>query len=621
MSQTAVRAEDLLDRVGHRRAVVVDPDLYGSLNVATMICALEGLLIAYPGLVAKHDLEVVVDLRGLFEDSGELAEFSWETLWPRFRKDVLCVAPPIEAAYAHRDYAIAAKLFTFWIPSGCDLSSPGTRPRQENALVARVLAESPPLSLVIGSLGDGNWRGVGRDRGVKYLSRFGKVFVPMDLGPDALDARTLSNLSLPAARAASPASPSPSARSTEVVGPEKGKIYLATLSESGGDPADGDPSGLVYESAAVLDLDAYRVLHRRSASSASAGASGLGAIDLATFGSALPDRASVLSRYFTSLEEAFARHGLSFLTDGSGARLDASGFDASPLPALPILAAHDPARPIDPLTAAYRLGRAAVFHDVGAASLQALLQNAGDPYLSLSPLFLWTRSSTLSAIQSERSAGGSPALPENVVRVSPSEIFRLYGEWSRLRRVTEIPLVAGGAEWRYDDSGKDLGVAWRDPDFDDSGWAQGRAELGYGDAGSGNPEATVLSYGGNSSSKHLAYYFRKTIRVPADGRVRLLVLGVVADDGCAVYLGGEEIHRYNLPPGEPTFQTRAQRSVSGASEHQWRLVAIDASRLKEGRNTIAVEVHQSSPTSSDLSFDLKLTGYRVDAARSEPDSE
>ena len=35
-----------------------------------------------------------------------------------------------------------------------------------------------------------------------------------------------------------------------------------------------------------------------------------------------------------------------------------------------------------------------------------------------------------------------------------------------------IPLTA---QWRYDDSGTDLGTAWRAPEYDDSAWASGPA--------------------------------------------------------------------------------------------------------------------------------------------------
>ena len=42
-------------------------------------------------------------------------------------------------------------------------------------------------------------------------------------------------------------------------------------------------------------------------------------------------------------------------------------------------------------------------------------------------------------------------------------------------------LIPAGAVWKYNDSGTNLGTAWRDPGYGDGGWASGPAQLGYGD--------------------------------------------------------------------------------------------------------------------------------------------
>jgi len=45
--------------------------------------------------------------------------------------------------------------------------------------------------------------------------------------------------------------------------------------------------------------------------------------------------------------------------------------------------------------------------------------------------------------------------------------------------------------------------------LDDSSWAQGNAQLGYGDG----DEATVVSFGPNASTKYRTTYFRRSITV------------------------------------------------------------------------------------------------------------
>ena len=59
-------------------------------------------------------------------------------------------------------------------------------------------------------------------------------------------------------------------------------------------------------------------------------------------------------------------------------------------------------------------------------------------------------------------------------------------------------LVPAGASWRYLDNGTNQGTAWRAGAFVDTTWAQGNAQLGYGDG----DEATVVSFGPNASTKY-----------------------------------------------------------------------------------------------------------------------
>jgi VCBS repeat-containing protein len=155
-------------------------------------------------------------------------------------------------------------------------------------------------------------------------------------------------------------------------------------------------------------------------------------------------------------------------------------------------------------------------------------------------------------------------------------------------------LVPSGAVWKYRDTGTDLGTAWRSLGYDDSGWASGPAELGYGDGG----EATVI----RSSPVYPCYYFRRTFTVADPTQYTDLFLEVLRDDGCVVYLNGTEVARYNMPTGTISFNTLAPT----ASEFVWDPAAQIPNLLVAGDNVIAVEVHQANLTSTDVSFDLKL---------------
>ncbi len=163
-------------------------------------------------------------------------------------------------------------------------------------------------------------------------------------------------------------------------------------------------------------------------------------------------------------------------------------------------------------------------------------------------------------------------------------------------------LVTAAAAWRFLDDGSDQGSAWKDPNFDVSTWAGGDAQLGYGDG----DEQTVVDFGPDPDAKYVTTYFRKTFEVTDADTCEALSGAIVFDDGAAVTLNGTEVFRMHLDPGA-TFDDPAT-DTQYALEDTWRAFEVDPSLLVEGTNTLAVEVHQVSGTSSDVSFDLRLTG-------------
>jgi len=187
-----------------------------------------------------------------------------------------------------------------------------------------------------------------------------------------------------------------------------------------------------------------------------------------------------------------------------------------------------------------------------------------------------------------------------------------------LPAVAESPgdfLVPVGATWRYLDNGSDAGVAWRTPGFADGGWAQGAAELGYGDGG----EVTVVNCGPSApvctSGNFITTYFRKSFPVSDVSSIAALELRILRDDGAVVYLNGAEIARTNMPAGAITTATPASTAVGGAAETTFVPIGLDSAGLVNGTNVVAVEVHQRVATSTDVSFDLSLQVVPVSLAR------
>ncbi len=172
-------------------------------------------------------------------------------------------------------------------------------------------------------------------------------------------------------------------------------------------------------------------------------------------------------------------------------------------------------------------------------------------------------------------------------------------------------LIAADSTWKYLDDGTDQGTAWRAPGFDDTAWASGVAEFGYGDG----DETTVIGFGPNPSSRAITTYFRRTFAVTDPARVGELALNLVRDDGAIVYLNGAEIGRSAMTVGTIyAHDTPAPTTVEGTAERAFFPLGFSTDPrplLVRGLNTLAVEVHQSAGTSSDLSFNLELLDRRL----------
>ncbi|MFV2069900.1 MAG: hypothetical protein ACC645_23285, partial [Pirellulales bacterium] len=170
-----------------------------------------------------------------------------------------------------------------------------------------------------------------------------------------------------------------------------------------------------------------------------------------------------------------------------------------------------------------------------------------------------------------------------------------------------LTLLPSGSTWTYLDDGTDQGVTWREVDFPGaSQWESGPAELGYGDG----DEATVVAFvdadpDSPRIDKNATTYFRTTFDIDDASRIESLMIELLRDDGAAVYLNGTLVALSNLAEGA-AFDAYAESTVGGSGESSFFLFDVPVDLLVDGANLLAVEVHQASPTSSDISFDLRM---------------
>ena len=166
-------------------------------------------------------------------------------------------------------------------------------------------------------------------------------------------------------------------------------------------------------------------------------------------------------------------------------------------------------------------------------------------------------------------------------------------------------LIPSNSVWKYLDDGSNQSNAWRALAFNDSTWASGPAQIGYGGG-----SVTVVSYGPNASARYITTYFRHHFTVDDPSVFSSLRVGLQRDDGAVVYLNGTEVFRDNLPANTINYLTLASSNVSGVDEYTYfPSPLIGPALLAIGDNVVAVEMHQSSASSTDMHLNLELRGF------------
>lgn len=165
------------------------------------------------------------------------------------------------------------------------------------------------------------------------------------------------------------------------------------------------------------------------------------------------------------------------------------------------------------------------------------------------------------------------------------------------------------SSWVYFDQGP-AEAAWSSLGFNDGAWPSGTGEFGFGDG----DESTLLNSG------ELTSYFRKTFTVADPAQVSQLVVSLRLDDGGVVYINGVEVVRDNMAAGPVSHNTPAA-STRYSDENAVRDFNVSRASLVTGTNVIAVEAHNRSLSSSDLSFDLALNGTIGGAPDPDPDPD
>ena len=157
-------------------------------------------------------------------------------------------------------------------------------------------------------------------------------------------------------------------------------------------------------------------------------------------------------------------------------------------------------------------------------------------------------------------------------------------------------IISSGDDWKYWIPTSEPLTNWRFASFNDSNWLTGKSGFGFGD----NDDATTIP-------RSNSIFIRKKFTISDLTKIRQLMFHMDYDDGFVAYLNGVEIARANmLNRGDfPRFDVFAnalhEALIYQKLPPEAFSVSNPASILKNGENILAIQVHNSDLTSSDLS--------------------
>lgn len=152
--------------------------------------------------------------------------------------------------------------------------------------------------------------------------------------------------------------------------------------------------------------------------------------------------------------------------------------------------------------------------------------------------------------------------------------------------------------WRYTAPDNLTDTNWRNTSFNDNSWSLGKGGIGYGDG----DDSTVVS-------NIRTIYMRKEFSLSDTSQIMKAIFNIDYDDGFVAYLNGIEIARSNIG----SVGVRPNYADFASGEHEANMYSggrpdsfyVDFNLLRKalqiGTNVLAVEVHNLSNVSSDLS--------------------
>src|SRR5439155_3387819 len=170
-----------------------------------------------------------------------------------------------------------------------------------------------------------------------------------------------------------------------------------------------------------------------------------------------------------------------------------------------------------------------------------------------------------------------------------------------------IHLLAIADNWKFDDTGANLGTAWSQVAYDDSGWTtSGSGLFGFETTPSEYPYPFLTSIPAPKDGGPLTVYYRTHFQWNGGLTNFSLVSTNYVDDGAVYYLNGARVASLRMP-AVVNYTTLATNQLN---EGLPEILTFPTNNLVNGDNLMAVEVHQVNNASSDDVFGLQLSAVQ-----------